>query len=365
MVKRIEHSEAEQILRAAYRSGVSTILLGRTGIGKSNVIKETAKKLAAEQKKEFAEWNELTLEQKYETIANPGRYFGFLDIRLTQYEPSDIKGLPWEENGSIIWKKNLWVKAFQKMAGVILFDEINLSPPMLQNSVYQIILDKQVGDAPLSDKVMIVGAGNMTEDKANTFEIPKPVISRSMVYELQTPSGDKWVDWALNHGIDNRVIGYIKFANHKLFFEKDDMLNIITPRGWEFVSNLITGTDNLDTIELLSSGILGEGGAFEFVGFIKLTNKWDIDKILKKPKTAEIPTEIDQLYSLVSAIATKYHNDNKLLKPILQLTERMKPDFAILMLRFVKRDNPQYFISEAVKLKEWDKISELYSKYLM
>ena len=364
MVKELEHKELRTILMAAKERKVSMILLGRTGIGKSDTIKNAAKDMATSRNKEFLEWNECTMEQKKEVITNPDKYFGFLDIRLTQYEPSDIKGLPSFQEGTVVWQQNLWVKAFQAIDGVILFDEINLCPPLLQNSVYQIILDKQVGESPLNKDVMIVGAGNLQEDRASTFEIPKPIISRGMIFELRCPSAESWTDWALAHDIDSRVVSYIQFAGHNLFHEKDDETNIITPRGWEFVSSMIKGVPDMDKVELLSSGILGEAGALEFRAFVELTNKWDIDYILKNPKDAELPTEIDQTYSLVSAISEKYKGNKKYLKPIFKILPRLKPDFAILLLRFIKGADVEYFTKELPDIKEWAQIATKYKKYI-
>ena len=365
MVKQIEHKELSQILRASKARKVSPLLLGRTGIGKSVSIKDFAKAEAQVVGKKFVEWNESSEEMKEEIIANPKNYFCFLDIRLTQYEPSDIKGLPSFHGDTVVWKKNLWVKAFEKVDGVILFDEINLCPPLLQNSVYQIILDKQVGESPLNKNVMIIGAGNLTEDKANTFEIPKPIISRVMIYELRPPGPDAWVDWAMDQNVDNRVIGYIKANGHKLFHEAENVINVITPRGWEFVSMLIKDRPDLDEVELLSSGVLGDGGAIELTAFVKLTNKWDLDKILKNPKEAQLPGKIDELYSLVSALAEKYRGEKKHLVPLLKLTPRLKPDFAILLLRFVKRTDPEHFAQTVPNLKEWKTIADKYQKYLI
>jgi len=365
MVKKIEHEELAKILKAGKERKVSPLVLGRTGIGKSQTIRDAAIEMAKGSDKEFIEWNEASEEQKMGIIKEPDRYFCFLDIRLTQYEPSDIKGLPSFQEGMVVWKKNLWVKAFEKCDGVILFDEINLCPPLLQNSVYQIILDKQVGESPLNKSVMVIGAGNLMEDKANTFEIPKPIISRGMIYELTVPSADKWVDWAMKEGVDNRVIGYIKFAGHRLFHESDNEINVITPRGWEFISRLIADKSDMEEVELLSSGILGEGGAIEFVSFMRLTNKWDLDAILKAPATCKLPTEIDQIYSLVSALAEKYRGDKKKLKPLLKLVTRLQPDFAILLLRFVKRTDSEHFIETVPHMKEWKGIAEKYSKFLL
>ena len=50
---------------------------------------------------------------------------------------------------------------------------------------------------------MVFGAGNLSEDRAGTFEIPKPIMTRAGMYELQIPD----IDMFTKYGLENGAIG--------------------------------------------------------------------------------------------------------------------------------------------------------------
>ena len=365
-VRDIDHSEMVSTLQNGYRTKIPQFYMGRTAIGKSNTIHTFCADKAAELSKELVDWNNTSLEKKKAIVEdpNPEKYFGFIDIRLSQYDPTDLRGLPSVDGVYTVWKNNLWVEAFKRIEGVILFDEINHAPPIMQNAVYQILLERQVGETPLSDGVLVIGAGNVAEDKSATFRLPKPIISRVFIYRLKVPSVKSWTSWALAKNVDPRVISYLQWKQSCLFLEDDKDMNITTPRGWEFVSRSIDGVDDFEQIELYSSGILGPGGAIEFVSFLKLTKKFDLDHILKAPTTAELPTEMSQRYALVAALTGRYKDDKPCFNGLIKVSARLPPEFGMLMVRMMKSADVDSFKTNIFKTKEGEAIMEKLGSYM-
>ena len=337
-MKKINHNELKFVLKHNAKQNKAVGVLGRTGIGKSWVIKEVAQELAKELGRKFVEWNNLSLEEKRKVVEGGEDYYVFVDFRLSQITPEDLRGLPKLGDKGVEWKPNLWALALNKNAGCLFFDEFNLALPSIQATIYQILLDRQIGEIPLHADVFVVLAGNVLEDKAGTYDIPKPIRTRISLFELQIPNEEELIDFGIKHNWDSRVLAFLKTRPSYVFKEKNE--DVISPRGWHFVSDLIKGKEDLEEIELLASGILGEGGAIEFVSFVKLREKIpDVWEILEGKK--EIPDEIDLKYAVISEIVEAYRKHDKKREEIIKKIFRniegtLEAEFFVFLLRTVK-----------------------------
>lgn len=361
---RIKHNELKGVIKHYSDKKKTLIVLGRTGIGKSSEAFEMSQERAKDLNKEFIKWNDTDLETKRAVIKEPDKYYVYIDIRLTQIEPSDLRGIPDLKGEAVEWLPNLWVIALSKCEGTLLLDEINLCPPSIQAVVYQILLDREVGEIPLNKKVLIIGCGNVAEDKAGVYELAKPIMDRGGMFELQTPDRDTMFDYAVAHDWDSRVSMYIYKNPSKIFVDDENSDTIVTPRSHHIVSDLIKGIDDLDKINLFSGGIYGEGIAMEFTAFIKLMDKIPSPDSILNGK-AKIPNDIDLKYACVSAIVEYYrHKEDKrkenLIK-VIELKDKIDAEFYILMLRLVKSIDNEV-MKQIVQTEHFDKVAE-YSKY--
>ena len=73
---------------------------------------------------------------------------GFIDVRLAQREPVDIRGLPVpdKESRSVAWYVSDEWPRDPDSKGIILFDEITAADRSLQVAAYELILDRRLGD---------------------------------------------------------------------------------------------------------------------------------------------------------------------------------------------------------------------------
>ena len=362
------------MLDKVWETKISLNLSGTTGIGKSVAVWEYSKILAEQEKREFVEWNKISKKEKKEVMNNPEKYFIFMDIRLSQYDSTDLKGLPKIDSEDVVeWLIQNWLYCLtnDKVMAVVFFDEMNLAPPSVQASAYQIIRDKCMGDVKLADNVAIISAGNTLDDRANVFDMAKPLCNRFIHATLLPPSVEEWTEWALKNGVDDRIIAYVQFKPDHLFnFQPDSPENAFaTHRSWaEFVSPLIKGMTHKDAMfQTYVASAVGTGVAVEFTAFNNLKDTIDFNAILKNPQEIEGITQIDLQFSLVSIIAEwlKNNHDKAGMHKLLEMLQYMQPEYAILVLKIaVERymTNVRKYFHES---KLWrETLAVEYTKYL-
>jgi hypothetical protein len=321
-----------------YEKKTPMFIWGATGIGKSQTSEVAGIKIAEGKKMQFTKWNSIIELDKVELCKAPEGKFVFLDLRFADADPTDTKGLPdLVSHDYVNWKKELWVKFIttKGATGIVFFDEMNLAPPLVQSTLYNIILDRFIGQSPLSDGIMVIAAGNRLEDMANIYEMAVPLRNRFAHCELKVPSTEKWTDWAFAHNINPKLISFINFRQSYLFkFDAESKdYAFPTPRSLAMCSKMLEDVKDKDTISTLASMAIGEGTAIEFMAFLKSMDKLNVNEYLDNPDKCELPEEVDTRYALVSALAERYGESKKILIPLLKIIKRVEPEFGHLLLR--------------------------------
>jgi len=233
-----------------------------------------------------------------------------IDIRLSLWEPTDIKGIPYFDSniGKMVWgaPSELPDEEFAKQYDniVVFFDEMNSAAPAVQAAAYQLILNRRVGQYKLPDNVMIVAAGNREADKGVTYRMPAPLANRFVHLELAV-SFDDWFEWAVNNNIHQDVVGFLTFSKKDLydFDPKSPSRSFATPRSWSFVSELIEDELDENTTTDLVSGAVGEGLAVKFMAHRKVAASMPNPTDILAGKVKEMTTkEISAMYSLTVSL---------------------------------------------------------------
>jgi MoxR-like ATPase len=347
-MKSVNHHQLGKLIKEAFKKKKPLFIWGGIGIGKSTAVRDIAKQLAKDKN--------LNYNEDMSKINEKGN-FSVIDIRMSQMDISDIRGLPKfdENNKTTRWYYPDFLPTNSQ--GIIFLDELNTACPSVQITAYSLTLDRRVGSYNLPDGWQVISAGNRISDKASIFECPAPLNNRFMHIELEVPSVDDWVEWAIKNKIDTRISTFLKFK--PVLYKFDSKVNeksFPSPRTWAICSEMISDkeTRDLDTINILVASCVGEATAIEFTAWLKLSEKIDINEILKNPLEAKLPREIDMTYAMISGILEHYKKDRKLMKPIVQLATRLTPEFAVMMLKLVKTHNTK-FVEEVVNLPEWKK----------
>ena len=277
-------NKAKNSIRRALRKKRPVFLWGPPGIGKSEVV---------------------------EQITNDLPNSHLIDIRLSLWEPTDIKGIPYFDSNQ---NKMVWGAPSElpdeEMASaydniVLFLDEMNSAAPSVQAAAYQLILNRKVGQYKLPDNVMIVAAGNREADKGVTYRMPAPLANRFVHLELAVDFDD-WFEWAVENNIESDVIGYLQFAKQDLytFDPKSPSRSFATPRSWSFVSELLDDEDGDDvTTTDLVAGSVGEGLAVKFMAHRKIASSMPNPSDILIGKVKELKTkEISAMYSLTVSL---------------------------------------------------------------
>ena len=276
-------NKAKSSITHAMKKKRPIFLWGPPGIGKSEVV---------------------------EQITNSLPNAHLIDIRLSLWEPTDIKGIPYfdSNSGTMVWgaPSELPNEEFAaQYDNIVLFlDEMNSAAPSVQAAAYQLILNRRVGQYKLPDNVMIVAAGNRDADKGVTYRMPAPLANRFIHLELAV-SFDDWFAWAVDNSVHKDVVGFLQFSKKDLydFDPKSPSRSFATPRSWTFVSELLEDGIDEETTTDLVSGAIGEGLAVKFMAHRKVASSMPNPSDILDGKVKELTTkEISAMYSLVVSL---------------------------------------------------------------
>lgn len=274
------------------------------------------------------------------------RNIDFIDVRLPQMEPCDIKGLPVpnRENNTMDWFVNgTWPRDLNGK-GIIFLDEITSADRSIQVAAYELILDRRLGKLyQVPPGYLIVAAGNLTTDKAVAMTMSSALANRFMHIELKENAED-WLIWARTHNIHPAVIGFITYKPNMLFNMENENLETgwPSPRSWERVSQIchMYNQPNDNLLRKMVYGLIGIGTGIEFIEFYKLNTEFDnIINIMLDP-TAEIniPEQDDRKYALCTSMVYmlwkgKDKNDEEArLSGFYRICMELSSDFAAMTL---------------------------------
>jgi len=232
-----------------------------------------------------------------------------VDIRLSQMEPSDLRGIPFRSGDTVQWAVPALLPDAQRHGarGVLFLDEITSAPPAVSAAAYQLILDRRLGEYRIPNGWAIFAAGNRQGDRGVTYAMPAPLANRFSHFEVSV-NLDDWAAWAYANGIDERIIGFLRFKPELLFaFDAARTLAgemaFPSPRSWEFAHRALQKFG--DTPDLLTgalSACVGQAAGVECAAFIdSLARLPDLDAITAG-LDASVPVEIDLQYAVAAAL---------------------------------------------------------------
>jgi MoxR-like ATPase len=228
-----------------------------------------------------------------------------VDIRLSQMEPSDLRGIPYRVEERVEWAPpSMLPRAGGAPQGILFLDEINAAPPSVSAAAYQLILDRRLGDYRVPEGWAIFAAGNRQGDRGVTYTMPAPLANRFSHFEVETHLDD-WVAWAYQNRIDERLIAFLRFRP-ELLFDFDPAHNPVafpSPRSWEFAHRALQkfGAEESLLQDTLKACV-GPAAGIELHAFVaNLERMPDLDAILRGEEVAA-PLEIDLQYAVASAL---------------------------------------------------------------
>ncbi len=257
------------------------MLWGPPGIGKSDLVREVAQRHAVP----------------------------VVDLRLSQLEPSDLRGIPFRVDGLVEWAVPALLPdaARHGPAGILFLDEINAAPPTVSAAAYQLILDRRLGEYRVPEGWAIFAAGNRQGDRGVVYSMPSPLANRFTHLEVE-PNLDDWVDWAHGRGVDPRLIGFLRFRPDLLFdFDPAQAPTAFpSPRTWEFADRALAKFgDDRDLLTAALQGCVGPAAGVEAAAYLEHLDRLpDIDAIADGTSDA-VPDGIDLQYAVAAALVRR------------------------------------------------------------
>lgn len=302
-------SDISQSLELLITQKQPTFLWGPPGVGKSQVVQQTAKKMNLE----------------------------IIDIRAILLDPVDLRGIPKiNDKGMSEWCAPAFLPT--EGQGVLFLDELNAAPPLVQAACYQLILDRCIGEYQLPDGWAIIAAGNRERDRAVTHKMPSALANRFVHIDF-TVDHQEWLSWAKVNSISKTVINFIEFRPNLLhdFSPEKNERAFPSPRSWEFASQLIEGDSTEVLLKELLDGTIGKGASTELVGFIRIFNQLpDIEEIFTEPMQVSIPTDPAILFATCEMIGKSV--DINTAENAISFASRLPDEFSVLLLREAVRN---------------------------
>ena len=271
-----------------------------------------------------------------------------IDLRASLLDPTDLRGIPAIVDNKAVWCSPAFLPDPTAKPGVLFLDEINAAPPLVQASLYQLVLDRRIGEYVLPSGWWIVAAGNRQKDRAVTFRMSSALSNRFVHIDLDVDVSD-WRDWALKNELHHMVVAFISFKPSLLRQDPADSASFPTPRAWEMLSDVIEKFGGIEECSDIIPGIVGIGAATEFSAFVKRAlNLEQMENILRDPENSSIPKSLDGLHVLTTWLV---HSSDRtgVAQASAVLLNRIPPEFAVVLAKEMLELNASFSRQDAYK----------------
>ncbi|PIQ87522.1 MAG: hypothetical protein COV74_00175 [Candidatus Omnitrophica bacterium CG11_big_fil_rev_8_21_14_0_20_45_26] len=270
-----------KVLKQCFKAGVTPLVWGPHGIGKSQIVQSLA--------------NELE--------------FGFVDLRLGQMEVGDLIGLPAKEDGRTVWLKPGWFPR-EKTEGILFLDELNRARLDVLQAIFQLVLEGRLHTHLLPAGWKIVCAANPSGSEYFVNELDPALLDRFLHIQFR-PEVSEWIGWGKETGkIRSEVSDLIARYPHLLGHQTSDpVIEILpSPRSWEMLSRVLEGLEDELWFEC-AMGLVGREAAVAFLESLK--------------RESETPVRAEAVlsgYPKVKAKVRKYSQGKKVRLDLLRIT---------------------------------------------
>jgi len=239
-------SQLEMAVRATIEKKLrrSLKVVGPTGVGKSEVIRQIAKSYG----------------------------MGVIDIRLLLWSLTDLKGVPYPDDTHTYtrWLINDALPRPERDGeeGILLLEELDDAPKTVRAAAYQLTLDRKLGDYSLGDGWFIIATSNREQDGGAYTAPLAPLNNRFEIHEVE-PDFKTWRDYAVKSGFNPLIVAYLSANQTALYTYKPDTeadLVFATPRSWTAVCDLFDAGLEGETLRIK---VEANVGAVEAAGFFK------------------------------------------------------------------------------------------------
>ena len=241
-----------------------------------------------------------------QVAAGAGRTY--VDVRALLLDPVDLRGIPWRDpEGRTRWAPPAFLPPSDDAGSwLINLEELPSAVPMVQAALYQLVLDRKVGEYELPEGASLIACGNREGDRGVVNRMPTPLASRFVHLEIKVDAGD-WCAWGAANGIAPEVLFFIQLRPDLLhtFDPQSRERAFACPRTWEFASGIVHRRNGLDpsTERALLRGAVGEAAAIELCAFLQVWRELPHPRaVLDDPDNADVPDNASALIALCGSL---------------------------------------------------------------
>jgi len=171
-------------------ASIAILMRGPTGVGKSHLAKQIS-------------------------VAHN---LPFIDVRGSTMSEGDVGGYPdvegMKDSGIMTFCMPSWFVRACNEPCVLMLDELNRSLPGVQQSFFQLVLDRELGNDKdgkpyrLHEQTRVIAAVNFGSEY-DVNEMDPALLRRFWVADIE-PTVEDWISWASTNGVDDILIDFIR-----------------------------------------------------------------------------------------------------------------------------------------------------------
>jgi hypothetical protein len=265
---------------------------------------------------------------------------GMLDMRLSQMDPPDLRGLPYRDGTQSKYAPPDELP--KEGEGILFLDEANAASRATSAAAMQLVLDRQLGQYRVPEGWSVWAAGNRLSDKSVANAMPAALANRylhlQIRYDLNT-----LVEYGLGQGWDPIMLQFLRFRPEFLYQppEGREIEAFPSARAWEMVHNSGAMSAAPAIRQRLVRGALGVGPMLELEAFVELMGDLPVlDTILLSPHSAQLPKTVAVKHALIGALAKAADVNN--MDAILSYLERLASrEWETAFMSFVAIQKPE------------------------
>ncbi len=213
--------ELVRAIKLAYAADQPVLLVGMTGVGKSEILAQAAQEMK----------------------------IGFLARDLSLMEPVDLAGIPIIQDRRTEYAPPSYLPS--KGKGIIAFEELNRSPRHVRAPCLQLLTARCLNDYRLPPKWLPCAAINPAGDEYDVDELDPALLARFMTLNV-VPDKTSWLRWATENNVHPSVRTFVE-ATPKAFNGGEG-----NPRAWASVGRLLRAAEETTAHRgMLLAGIAG------------------------------------------------------------------------------------------------------------
>jgi len=321
----VDYSQLRNIILYSIKNKKPLFIEGKSGIGKSTIVNDTAKELGIK----------------------------VIDIRAILYDVGDlvmkVPNKEFTEINEIV--SNILPRDGE---GIIFFDELKQAPSEVRRLFYQLILDRRLGNYYIIPQGWSVIAASNLDSELEQDILENPLFDRFTMRVRLESDYKLWKVWALNNNLNPIILSHLELNPDEFYMVESDTL-LLTPRRWQEVSNALEN----DCDDNIIHSILPPNISDKFIVFMKKMDLFiNYEDYVSGKK--DMPEEIESQCALAAIIIKNVKSESDILKI---LSSKMKLNKEVdIFLRFSSIEKFYYEFGKDKKLSKMAILSKINNK---